>query len=235
MGTFYSRELHLAKSYDGYDGRDSSLQSEAVGMLSLSIFIALMAKHRKRTDLKIKYVSDKLQLINKSKEHLNYTSLYPNKTLSAEFDITEQVYLTNKTYKIEASFQHIYGHQDTKSRGKMSIKAVLNVETNRLAGKYQDELGAYSPITHMYPLSPAVLEINGTTITSSIRHHLIKTYAEPKYMRYLRRKNKWNRKTVQTIVWKCLNLGLKRLDREVVLVKICNHLLPTVTTPQKWK
>ena len=115
------------------------------------------------------------------------------------------------------------------------MEAKLNVEADRLAGEYQDEFGAYSPITHMYPSSPAVLEINGMTITSNIRHHLIKAYAEPKYMRYLQRKNKWNRKTVQTIAWKCLNLGLKRLDREVVLVKICNDLLPTATTIQKWK
>ena len=85
------------------------------------------------------------------------------------------------------------------SRGEMSIEAVLNVEADRLAGKYQDELGVYSLITHMYPLSLAVRGINGMTITSNIRHHLIKAYAEPKYMRYLRRKNKWNRKTVQMI------------------------------------
>ena len=58
-------------------------------------------------------------------------------------------------------------------------------ETDRLAGKYQDELGAYSPITHMYPSSPTVLEINGMTITSNIQHQLIKAYSEPKYIRYL--------------------------------------------------
>ena len=93
--------LHLAKSYGGCDGRGSSLGAEAVGMLSISIFIALMAKHRKRTDIKIKYVSDNLELINRNREHLNYTSPYPNNTtLSAEFDITEQNYLTNKTYNV---------------------------------------------------------------------------------------------------------------------------------------
>ena len=118
---------------------------------------------------------------------------------------------------------------------KPSTKAILNIEVNRLAGKYQDELGAYSPITHMYPSSPAVLEINGMTITSNIQHHLIKAYSEPKYIRYLQQKNKWNNKTVNSIAWKCLNLGLKRIDREVVLVKICNDLLPTATTLLKWK
>ena len=141
-------------------------------MLSISIFIALMSKHRRRTDVKIVYVSDNLQLINTSKEHGNYKNSYPNNTLSSEFDITKQIYRTNKTYKIDASFQHVYGHQDTKSRVEMSIEAKLNVEADRLAGQYQDDHGIYSPITYMYPSSPAVLEFNGMTITSNIRHHL---------------------------------------------------------------
>ena len=75
--------LHLAKSCGGCDGRGSSLRAEAVGMLSVSIFIVVMANHRKRIDIKIVYVSDNLQLINTSKEHVNYTDPYPNKTLSS--------------------------------------------------------------------------------------------------------------------------------------------------------
>ena len=86
-------------------------------MLDILLFIALMAKHRKRTNIKIKYVSDNLELINRSKEHLNYINPYPDNTLSTEFNITEQIYLRDKTYKIEALFQHVYNHQDTKPRG----------------------------------------------------------------------------------------------------------------------
>ena len=67
-------------------------------------------------------------------------------------------------------------------QGEISTKAILNVEADRLAGKYQDKLGAYNPITHMYPSSPTVFEINGMTITSNIQHQLIKAYAEPKYL-----------------------------------------------------
>ena len=116
---------------------------------------------------------------------MKYNNPYPNDTLSSKFDITEQIYLTNQTYQIEASFQHVYGHQDTRSRGKMSTKAKLNVEADRLAGLYQDELGKYSSITQMYPSTPAVLEINGMTITSNICHKLIQAYSEPKYLRCL--------------------------------------------------
>ena len=86
-------------------------------MLYILIFITLIVKHRKRTNIKIKYVSDNLELINRSKEHLKYNNPYPNNTLSAKFDITEQIYMTNKTYEIDTLFQHVYGHQDNKSRG----------------------------------------------------------------------------------------------------------------------
>ena len=141
--------VHLATSYGGCDGRGSSLRAEAVVMLSISLVIALMAKYTNRTNIKIVYVSNNLELIKQSKEHLNYKNPYPNDTLSSEFDITEQIYLTNHTYQINASFQHVYGHQDTRSRGKMSTEAKLNVEADQLAGLYQGELGAYSPITHM--------------------------------------------------------------------------------------
>ena len=196
------------------------LQGEAVGMQSISIFIALLATYSKWPIIKIVYVSDKLELINKKKEHLNYTDLYPNNTLAAECDITEKIYLTSQTYNIKSSFQHVYGHEDTRSRGKVSAEAIQNVEAYQLAGEYQDELYAYSPITHMYPSLPAVLENNRMTITSNIRHCLIKAYSEPKYIRYFQPKNKWNHKTVNSIAWKCLNLGLKRLDREVVLLVV---------------
>ena len=74
-------------------------------MLPISIFIALLAKYSKRTNIKIIYVFNNLELINKNKEYLNYTDPYPNNTLAAEFDITEQIYLKNQTYNIKASFQ----------------------------------------------------------------------------------------------------------------------------------
>ena len=149
-------------------------------MLSISLFIALLAKYSKRTNIKIIYVSNNLELINRNKGHLNYTNSYPNNTLAAEFNITEQIYLTYQTYKINAPFQQVYSHQDTISRGEVSTKAILSVKADRLAGKYQDKLGAYSLIIHMYPSSHAVLEINGMTIPCNTQEQLIKAYSEPK-------------------------------------------------------
>ena len=41
--------VHLATSYGGCDGRGNLLQAEAVGVISISFFIVLMAKYSKRT------------------------------------------------------------------------------------------------------------------------------------------------------------------------------------------
>ena len=116
----------------------------------------------------------------------------------------------------------------------MTIEVKLNVVVNKLAGQYQNKLSSYRPITHIYPSSPAVSETNGMTIKSNIRHHLIKVYTESIYIQCLQDRYKWTDKTVQLIVWKCFNLGLKRIDKEVLLVKICNNLLLKATTLQKW-
>ena len=63
--------LYLAKSCGGCDGRGSSLRAEAVGMLTISIFIALTTKHSKQTDTKSTYVYDTQQLINTSRKYSN--------------------------------------------------------------------------------------------------------------------------------------------------------------------
>ena len=75
---------YLAKSFCGCDGRGNSLRAESVGMLPISIFVALMAKHRNRTDIKITFVTDNLELVNRSKEHLKYKHSYPNDILKSE-------------------------------------------------------------------------------------------------------------------------------------------------------
>ena len=54
-------------------------------------------------------------------------------------------------------------------------------------------------------------------------------------MRCLQDRYKLTDETIESIAWKCLNLGLKRINRKVLLVKICNDQLPTATTLQTWK
>ena len=89
----------------------------------------------------------------------------------------------------------------------MFTEAKLNAKADHFAESYQNMLGIYSPITHMYPSLPTVLEINDMTITSNTTNKFIKAYSEPKYLQYLQEKYEWNNKTVPDIAWTCLNLG----------------------------
>ena len=76
------------------------------------------------------------------------------------------------------------------------METKLNVAADKLAGNYQEQLGSYRPITHMYPSAPAVLEINGMIITSNIRHQLIKSIHRAEIHKCLQGKYKWTDKIV---------------------------------------
>ena len=81
-------------------------------MLSVTLFFALLTTHYEVESVDITFVSDNLELINRSRNHLEYTNPYPNTTLTSDYDLTEQIYLTHKAYNINATFEHVKGHQD---------------------------------------------------------------------------------------------------------------------------
>ena len=64
-------------------------------------------------------------------------------------------------YEINTTFQHVYGHQYRITSRDLTMEEKLNVQADKLVRRYQEEHGSYQPITHMYPSSPTVLEING--------------------------------------------------------------------------
>ena len=102
-------------------------------MLSISVFVALIAKHRNPNNIKIKIVTDNLKLVNRSNAHLEYKHLYPNNTLKSEYNVTEQIFLINSAYKIVAMFHHVYCHQNSKSNRELTIKEKFNMKVDTLA------------------------------------------------------------------------------------------------------
>ena len=46
------------------------------------------------------------------------------------------------TYKIKASFHHVYGYQDSKTSRELTAE--------KLVSQYQHKLGSYQPITNIY-------------------------------------------------------------------------------------
>ena len=223
----------LAQAAGHCQGRESSLRAEATGMLSATVFIALLQQYRQEniTPVKVQYTSDNLELIRRELKHTNYRDSYPNTTLTAEYDVTEQIYLTNQSNQIEATYSWVRGHQDQyRNTSELSLEAKLNIEADKLAGDFQQQYGKHIPIVPLLPSSPAMLSIRGISITSQYRHQLHRAYLEPRYISKLQEKFKWEDKVVEEIEWKCLSLAIKRIHREVITTKCCNDLLPTALT-----
>ena len=104
----------LAATNGPSSGRGSSLQSEADGMLSASLFCAILREFCDNETIKAHFVSDNNELVNRCTERQQYEYPWPNTTLEGEWDITEEIYNTHKNNKIEATFGKVKGHRDRK-------------------------------------------------------------------------------------------------------------------------
>jgi len=126
------------------------------------------------------------------------------------------------------------GHKDDdKQYEEPPLEAQLNIDADELAGIFQQRSGKSRPIVHILPSCPAMLLIRGISITSNYRKQLIRASVEPAYIQYLQYKLAWSDEAVTMIARKSLSLALLRINRDVVIIKICNDLLPTAETLYK--
>lgn len=128
-----SNGIRLAMVAGQCSGRQNSIRSEAAGMLYVSLFYALLNTHFEMQSVDIIFVSDNLELIKRSRNHLDYTNLYPYTKLTSEYDWTEQ---------INAKFERVKGHQDDKLEyHQLPLNAQLNIDDDALAGLFQKDHG----------------------------------------------------------------------------------------------
>ena len=81
---------------------------------------------------------------------------------------------------------------------------------------------------HTLPSCSAMLSsIGQISMTSNYGKQLIRAYIEPDYIEYLQYKFGWSNEMITGIAWKCLKLAIQRINRDVLLTKICNDPLPT--------
>ena len=85
--------IRLALAAGPCSGRQNSLRCEAAGMLYVSLFVALLTTYYEIESVDITFVSENLELIKRSINHLDYTNPYPNTSLTSEYDLTEQICL----------------------------------------------------------------------------------------------------------------------------------------------
>lgn len=101
------------------------------------MFILLILEFTGRDSTKLQCISDDQELINRITEHRKYEHPFPNETTKSEFDITEQIFLTARDAKINASYKCVKGHQDDNAPlDELPIKAQLNIQADALASDF---------------------------------------------------------------------------------------------------
>ena len=216
-------------------GKGSSLRAEGYGMLAATVFMTLVGEYTHRKDICIHRISDNEELINRCKAHQKYKDAYPNATITGEYDITEQIDWTTRKHEIRGSYSWVKGHQDDNTTAELSIEALLNIEADRLAGDFQDQKGKNRPLVTMMPCCPAMIDIKGVSITSRIFHNLVTAHTRETLLKQIQAKEKWDDDTAASIAWTSTSLAIKRIDRNVVITKVCNGILPTMKALHKMK
>ena len=105
---------------------------------------------------------------------------------------------------MKTSYNWVRGHQDdiTENVTDLPIEAQLNIVADRNAGEYQQTHGRFRPIVSLLPSCPAMVMIQGISITSNLFKNLVRGVTEPNYISHMQKKYKWTDFTVQTIAWK---------------------------------
>jgi hypothetical protein len=134
----------LAAAAGPFNGRGNSLRAEGAGMLSVTMFIALIKNYLEIETMKIVFISDNSELIRRLKVHKQYNESYPNETLKSEFDVTEQIYRKTTTYGIHSTYKWVRGHQDKNvAYDNLVLEAQLNVDADKYAGDFQHANGKF--------------------------------------------------------------------------------------------
>ena len=232
---YTSNKNILATGQGPCAGRPSSMRGEAGGMLSPILFLSTLQdiSNHAMGKPRIRFIADNQSLITRECQHQDYKDPYPNYTLKAEFDLTEQIYQSINDADLQATFQHVKGHQDDHQEyNKLSFEAQLNVQADELAEDFYGKFN-FQPNVPMLPACPAVLEIKTVTVTNDFRNQLQKAWTEPNYLTYLEQKFDWSPDVMESIAWRSLSIALNRIRNDVVTFKICNDILPTASSLQR--
>jgi hypothetical protein len=122
-------------------------------MLSVVCFLCrLMQWTCSTAPIKGIFATDNTGLIARIQSQRSLLYPIPNSTFKPDWDIVQAFVQTLSSFQVDASFQHVKGHQDKKIPfDQLPLLAQLNVEADRYAGTYRVQHGQYRPVI---PLTP---------------------------------------------------------------------------------
>ena len=106
--------------------------------------------------------------------------------------------------------------------------AQLNVDADRLAGKYNQDYGARRPFALLTSNAGAFLVTGEGTMTSNFAQELRTRSTGPALEEYIRDKLKWDHNTFDAVNWKAHGKAVKANSQQRVhLTKFLHEALPT--------
>jgi hypothetical protein len=177
----------------------------------------------------IQMMTDNKGLITRVETSMPFTDPFPNLTLQADWDITNEIVTSLPTLQTQPAFLHVKGHQDDKiAYDELTLNAQMNVDAGSEAGDFQNNYPAYRPMIPCLPSNRAQLHLGGKVIPSKLKRHIREAFTVPPYMKYLQERFQWTEQCASTVDWKAYTQAIGRFNmRRIQITKLCNDLLPT--------
>jgi hypothetical protein len=155
--------------------------------------------------------------------------------LDPEWDVLIEIQQSLKSLP-GVHLEYVEGHQDKQTQyHNLDLLAQLNVDADRIAGRYHEFGYPHSPFVIMSPNTRAHLVFDEGTITSRYEESIRLRATGPSLKEYIRKKHKWKASIMESIDWRSHGQALKRnKQRQTHLVKFIHNILPTTGLQNKF-
>lgn len=131
-------------------------------------------------------MTDNQGLITRLDTSLPYIDPFPNITLTADWDVSNEIVKSLRELPLPPMISHVKGHQDDHtSYTDLPLDAQLNVDADAEAGYYQCTFPRHRPIIPRLPSNSVQLHISGNVICSKLKQQIREAYTVPPYKQYL--------------------------------------------------
>ena len=226
--------------------RPSSYRAEGYGLLSILRFLIRLKEFTGMVEpWKGTLVTDSQSVLktlvgggdkkfNATDEPVKIDGAVVLDVLCPDWDILIEIQTALKELP-EMCLKFIKGHQDDKTPyAQLPLLARLNIDADKLAGKFQDEHGQQRPMVLLTPQTRVLLHLIDGTVTSSYAATLRQAYCGPPLMEYIRQRNKWTVEELESINWQAHGSAIrKQIPLRIHYVKYVHDLLPTHSQQNK--
>ena len=141
----------------------------------------------------------------------------PGMMIQSDGDVILAIQALLAQFSGQVSFHHVYGHQDTRTRGgrqqsgRLPTHVLLNIECDKIANETATAVrGRDTPLPTLqppYPGSKALLQINGRWITTNLKAQISRARHRDTLWNYCKTKYHWTEETMSTILWNALQMA----------------------------